>query len=65
MLALLVMRRWRTLAVFSGGSALILGLSLLVAGNWLPAYLDFLRYYTGQGASTGDIPFLMQNAGAA
>jgi hypothetical protein len=60
-LALLVGRRWRALAVVLAGSAAVLGGSLLVLGNWLPAYVSFLTTFVRPDLALGDNPLLIQN----
>lgn len=43
LLVLLVLRRWRPLAVCGVALAALLILSFLALGNWVPGYLGFLR----------------------
>jgi hypothetical protein len=61
LLALLVARRWRTLAVFSISGAVLLGASLLVAGFWIPDYLKLLQLFVQPEQALGDFPWMMQN----
>jgi multidrug transporter EmrE-like cation transporter len=61
LLALLVGRRWRTLAAFSLSSAALLGASLIVAGFWIPDYLKLLRLFVQPEQALGDFPWMMQN----
>lgn len=61
LLALLVGRHWRTLAVFAAGSAAVLLASFLVCGNWLPAYVQLLTGQNTPGGVSGDWPGLMLN----
>jgi hypothetical protein len=60
-LALLVSRRWVPVAVLTAGGAIILALSLLALGNWLPEYAQALSTYVSIGASAGDDPAIMHN----
>ncbi len=61
LLALLLARRWRTLAVFIAGSAAVLAGSLMVVGNWLLPYLRLLTGFSGSGEELSNYPDAMSN----
>lgn len=44
-------KRWKMLAGFAGAHLLLFGLSLLVAGWWIPGWLGAINRYSGYAAS--------------
>ena len=61
LVALVAMRRWRALATFAGGSALIFGASVLAAGNWLPAYSQLVQAFLQPGMPGSHVISYTQN----
>jgi hypothetical protein len=61
LLALLIWRAWRTLAVVALGAAACLVVSFAVLGNWIPPYLAILEELTRQGEALSNYPGAMHN----
>ncbi len=59
--ALVATRRRQTVFVWAGGGALLTAVSTAVFGNWIPAFVAYLRQFTDSSAGLGDHAALMQN----
>jgi len=62
LLALLALRRWGALAIFAAGALTVIAGSLVVAGNWLPAFERCLSTYRMGTAGDWQFGAAMWNA---
>ena len=61
LISLCLWRCWRTLAAFLASSAIVLGISFVKLGFWVPAYLRLIAGFSSMGREVSRYPTAMHN----